>query len=235
MPHLTRRELKKDEFREKLARGAELLAAHRGWIWRSATIVLVLAGAILLWRWYTGRQQAQADAQLAQALELFEAPVGAGESAGQLHFGTAQEKFTAAERAFGQIAQRYPWTRAGDLARYYAAVSLAQLGKYQDAANWLQPLVRSDRAGLGPLAQFELAQVEEQRGQGERAVALYRGLLEHPSPLVPRPLVLLALGDHFRHRDPAQARQYYEQIKKEFAGTSLAQQAEQRLEELGKT
>ena len=47
---------------------------------------------------------------------------------------------------------------------------------------------------------------------------------------VPKPLVLLALADHYRASDPQQAAKYYTQIKSEFPDTAAAQMADQRLQ-----
>jgi TolA-binding protein len=49
---------------------------------------------------------------------------------------------------------------------------------------------------------------------------------------VPRPLVLLELAGALRNSNPKEAASIYEQIKKEFPDTSLADQADRELESL---
>jgi TolA-binding protein len=144
-------------------------------------------------------------------------------------------KFQAAEKQMGAVAMKYPRTRYGEMARYYAGVSLDRVGRYQDAVNWLLPLSRSG-GQFGALASFELAQVYDHINKPAEAVALYQKLLSKPNVFVPKPVVLLALGDHYRaHNQAQQATQYYQQIKTEYPNTGLADQATQRLEMLGKT
>ena len=47
---------------------------------------------------------------------------------------------------------------------------------------------------------------------------------------VPKPVVLLALADHYSQSDPAQAAKYYQQVKSEFPDTQASQLADQKLQ-----
>ena len=58
----------------------------------------------------------------------------------------------------------------------------------------------------------------------------YQKLADKPSMFVPKPVVLLALADHYSQSDPTQATKYYQQVKSEFPDTQAAQQADQRLQ-----
>jgi len=53
-------------------------------------------------------------------------------------------------------------------------------------------------------------------------------LSDKPTVFVPKPVVLLALADHYRKSDPAQAEKLYNQVKKDFP--EAAQEADQGLE-----
>lgn len=238
MPHITRKELKTDEFRDSLNRGAELLSEHKEWIWKTAVVIIVAALAVLGWRYYWSHLNAKGEAALASAMKIYDAPIlvaGQQPTPGQLTFATGEAKYTAAQQALGQVAEHYGHSNAGKMARYLAAVSLDHLGRYQDAINWLKPMSGGgDR--LGALANFELAQVYDATGRNDLAVALYLQLLKQDSPFVPKPLVLLALGDHYRaKKDPAQAAKYYQQVKSDYPNTGMADQADQRLMMLGRS
>jgi predicted negative regulator of RcsB-dependent stress response len=239
VPHITRRELKKDEFRDTLTHGAEALSEHKELIWQVAVIVLVAACAIFGWRYYWGRQTAQAGAALNKAMQVYDAPVaGSGQQAlpGEKTFPTDAAKYEAAQQALSPVAEKYWHTTAGKMARYYAAVSLDHLGRYQDAVNWLLPMTKVREKRLNALARFELAQVYDDMGKSDQAVSLYQQLVKENSVFVPKPLVLLALGDHYRaKKNSQQAAKFYQQVKSEFPNTGLADQADQRLEMLGKT
>lgn len=238
MPHITRRELKTDEFRDTLNRGAELLREHQEWIWKTAVVLVIFGAAVFGWRYYSSHRTAQADAALAGAMKIYDAPVSASSQnvpPGQPVFPNDQAKFMAAQKALGEVAERHGHTQAGRTARYLAAVCLDRLGRYQDAVNWLVPM-STGGSRLNALARFELAQVYDAMGKSDQAVALYQQLVKEDSPFVPKPVVLLALGDHYRaKKDASQAAKYYEQVKSEYPGTGLADQANQRLQMLGKS
>ncbi|HMD30262.1 MAG TPA: hypothetical protein VKG84_00035, partial [Candidatus Acidoferrales bacterium] len=59
------------------------------------------------------------------------------------------------------------------------------------------------------------------------------GLMDHPTSLVPRARAELALAQLYRKTKPAEAAKIYEQIKKEFPDSPLADEADQRLAEIG--
>jgi TolA-binding protein len=204
-----------------------------------AVVVLVVAVAVFGWRYYWGRQNARSSAGLAAAMKIYDAPVaGSGQQAmpGEQTFPTDTAKYEAAEKALGAVAASSWHTTDGKTARYYAAVSLDHLGRYQDAVNWLLPMSQGGGSRLSALARFELARVYDEMGKADQAVDLYQKLVKENSVFVPKPLVLLALGDHYRvKKDAKEATKYYEQVKSEFPNTGLADQADQRLEMLGKT
>jgi predicted negative regulator of RcsB-dependent stress response len=239
LAHISRKELKTDEFRDTLAHGAEVLGTHKTLIWQVSVVVVVAACAVFAWRYYSGRRNAQASAAFGAAMKLYEAQVvEAGQSPppGALTYPNDTVKYTAAQKAMGEVAMRYPHSRYGSMARYYAAVSLDRLGRYQDAVNWLAPMTDRGDAQLQALAKFELAHVYDRMGKSAQAIALYQQLAGKPTVFVPKPLVLLALGDHYRAlNDTQQAAKYYQQVKSEFPNTGLADQADQRLEMLGKS
>ncbi len=69
---------------------------------------------------------------------------------------------------------------------------------------------------LAGLARFQLAGVYDQEGKSSQAVDLYNQLSDKPSVFVPKPMVLLALADHYRKTDPTQAAKLYNQVKQQF-------------------
>lgn len=226
--HISRRELKKDEVRETLAHGAEAVLSHQ-----ELTLYLVIAAAVIAitlfgWRAYSERQTVQASAALDGALKSLQAPA-APPAPGQPAGADENKKFTDAQQKFSQIASKYPRTHPGQLARYYAALSLEKINKNDDAKKSLQALSGGNDQELAALARFELAQLDDRTGQGDDAVKLYQQLIGNPSVLVPKPVAMLALASHFGQNNPAEAARLYAQIKTEFPGTPIADQADQAL------
>lgn len=231
--HITRKELKKDEIRETLSHGAEAIVSHQQQIWLYGGVVLLAVLAVLGWRFYTQKQTNNAELALADAMKIYEARIRAANEPAQpdeITYVDEKNKFGDAAKKFTDLANRYSRTRPGQLARYYAGLSLERLGKYNEAENDLKSLESSRDESLSALARFKLAQVYDEAGQGPQAVQLYQQLADKPSLFVPKAVVLLALADHYSGSDPAQAAKIYNQVKSEFPDTQAAQQADERLQ-----
>ena len=232
---LSRKELKKDEVRETLSHGAQAVFAHQHQIWVYGGIALLVALAVLGWRFYTQRQTAKGTAALADAMKVYQARIRTAADPAQpdeITYVDEKNKYGDAVKKFIDVANRYSRTRPGQLARYYAALSLEKLNRYSEAENDLKTLESSSDESLPALARFKLAQVYDEDGKGSQAVQLYQQLSNKPSLFVPKPIVLLALADHYSGSDPAQAAKLYKQVKDEFPDTQAAQQADERLQVL---
>ena len=82
------------------------------------------------------------------------------------------------------------------------------------------------------MAQYQMAIIYARSGKTEDAAKLLRVLADKPSVLVPKPLVLLELARTLRGSNPKEAANIYQQIKKEFPDTNIAEQADRGLDEL---
>jgi predicted negative regulator of RcsB-dependent stress response len=197
------------------------------------TAALVVALAVFGWNSYSRRQTAKASAALDDALKIFQARIRApGDTVDPVEVTYLDEKnkFTDADKKFLQVAGQYGRTKPGQVARYYAALSEAQLKQYAEAEKNLGQVVSSGDESLAGLAKFQLAEVYQQENKGSQAVDLYKQLSDKPSIFVPKPMALLALADYYRKTDPAQATKLYNQVKQEFP--DAAQEADQGLEML---
>jgi predicted negative regulator of RcsB-dependent stress response len=229
--HILRKDLKKDEIREKIVSGVESVASHQQAMWIVITAALVLALSVFGWNTYAKRQTAKASAAMDDAMKIFQARIrAAGEPADPVEVTYLDEKnkFTDAEKKFLAVADQYARTKPGQMARYYAALSEVQLKKYPDAEKNLNQVISGGEENLVSLAKFQLAEVYQQENKGSQAVDLYKQLSDKPSVFVPKPMALLALADYYRKTDPAQATKFYNQVKQEFP--DAAEEADQGLE-----
>lgn len=227
--HIPRKQLKKDEVRETLAHGAEAVLSHR-----QLTAYVVMAAAVIAlgvfgWRTYSEHRTVKAFAAFDAAMKVFQAPVGAPVTPGETTYPDENKKFTAANQKFAEVAANYPHTRAGQLASYYAALSLERLEKNDEAKKRLAALVSGSDAEVAALAKFELAVLNDRTGQGDESVNLYLQLIAKPTTLVPKAVVMLALADHYSLKNPSEAAKLYGQIKADYPDTPMAQQADQAL------
>jgi predicted negative regulator of RcsB-dependent stress response len=225
-----RKDLKKDEIREKLVSGVESVASHQQILWVLVAAALVVVLGVFGWSSYTKRQTAKAAGALDDAMKIFQARVrAAGEPAepGELTYIDEKNKFSDADKKFLEVAGQYGRTKPGQVARYYAALSEVQLKQYAAAESNLSQLSSADES-LAGLAHFQLAVVYLQENKDAQAVDLLKQLADKPTEFVPKPMALLALADHYRKSDPAQAAKLYNQVKTDFP--EAAAQADQGLE-----
>ena len=167
--HILRKDLKKDEIREKFVHGVESVASHQQMLWIVVTAALVVALGVFGWSSYTRRQTAKASGALDDAMKIFQARIRApGEPSEptEVTYVDEKNKYSDSERKFLEVANQYGRTRPGQVARYYAALSEAQLKKFADAEKNLQLLDSSSDENLTGLARFQLARVYDQDGKG---------------------------------------------------------------------
>jgi predicted negative regulator of RcsB-dependent stress response len=229
LAHISRRDLKKDEVRDTFERGAEAVLSHQQLSLYLLIAAIVIAVGIFGWRTYTQRQTVKAAAGYDDAMKIFQAPIGAPPAEGQPNYTDATKKFTDAEQKFADVAAKYPHTRPGELARYYVGLSYEKLDKDDLAKASLQGVAGSSDAEIAALAKFELAGLDDRTGQGDEAVKLYQALIDKPSVLVPKAVVMLTLAQHYAAKDPAQAAKLLNQIKADYPDSPVAEQADQAL------
>jgi predicted negative regulator of RcsB-dependent stress response len=229
--HILRKDLKKDEIREKFVHGVESVASHQQALWLVVSAALVVALAVFGWNSYARRQTAKASAALDDAMKVFQARIRAPGDVvqpGEIAYLDEKNKFTDADKKFLQVAAQYARTKPGQMARYYAALSEAQLKQYADAEKNLGQVASGGDDNLASLAKFQMAALYLQENKGAQAVDLYKQLSDKPSVFVPKPMSMLALADYYRKTDPAQATKLYNQVKQEFP--DAAQEADQGLD-----
>ena len=232
MAHISRKELKKDEVRETFAHGAEAVLSHQTLTIYLLSLAIIVAAAVLSYRLYSERQDVKASAAYDVAMQSFSAPIAtaaAPAQPGTLTFTDEKTKYTDAATKFTTLANSYPHTHDGTLAKYFAAVSDEHIGKDDDAKRLLSQLATSSDIEFAAMGKYELAQLQDRTGQSGEAVKLYQELIDKPTVLVPKSLAMLALAQHYIQSDPAQASRLFSQIKTDYPDTPIAEQADQGL------
>jgi predicted negative regulator of RcsB-dependent stress response len=234
--HISRKELKQDKVRETFEHGAEAVLSHTR-LASIAVLALILAAAAYLgWKFYSERQTAQAQVALDDAMKIFNAPVAtAGQPVlpGEVSYPSADLRAQAAQPKLEAVANQYPRTNPGKLARYYSALSLMDEDKLNQAAEQLKKLDAGSDKELAALARYQSALIAERNGKKDEAIKTLQALSTSGSVLVPKPMVLLELAGLYSQTDRKQATALYEQLKKDYPNTPVADEADRGLELLG--
>ena len=243
MARFTRQELKQDELLTTVEDFQNLAKKHYKEIIAVIAAVILVAGGIYGFRFWSERQESECNALLGTALKTFHASVGSaspdlagvGQDQSNPTFLTAQAKYQKALEQFDNVVQRFPRQKTATIARYHAGLCQAELGYTAAALRTLQEASRTSDRTIGSLAQLALAGELVRAGKLDEAAKLYGELQDHPTSTVPRATAMLALADAYRQSRPAQARQIYLKMEKEFSSnTYLAATVKQQIESLPK-
>lgn len=243
MSSLSRRQLKEDALRTAFEDYEAFARDHAREIILVAGLTIVLAGAIVGVRLYLDGLEARANAQLGQALDTYRAYVGTPAPGllgpGEQSFPTAEEKYTKARAEFESLTRvkgfekLLPEPKVVRIARYHVGLCEAQLGQDAAAIATLQQVARDRDAAIASLARLALAGEDGKTGKLSEAAKIYQDLADHPTSTVPRSTALLALASAYRASAPAQARQIYEKLEKEYASdASLSEVLKQQISSL---
>jgi len=232
--HISRKELKQDKIRDSFTHGAEAVYSHG----KLAGFLVAIALAAVLgyagWKFYTDRQTLQASAAFDEANKTYSARIGlanasASADPNDLSFATEEARSTAALAKFTAVADKYPHTNPGRLARYYQALELEDLERHNQALEELKKISSGSDKELAAMAQYHMANIYARTGKTDDAVKTYRAVAELRSVFVPRPMVLVELADFLRQSNPAEASNLYQQIKKEFPDSPVVERADRGL------
>jgi predicted negative regulator of RcsB-dependent stress response len=233
--HISRKELKHDRVRETIEHGAEAVLSHTRLASIAILVAIVLLSGYYGWKIYNDRQTAQAQAALDDAMKIYNAQIlvpGQPSLPGEISYIDPSQRSQDAEVKLSAVAGKYPNTSPGRLARYYSALCLMDLDKLNQASEELKKLEAGSDKELAALADFQKALIAERTGKSDQAVQILLALSNSGSILVPKPLVLLELAGIYRQTDPKKAAALYEQIKKDYPNTNVADEADRSLGEL---
>ena len=230
--HISRKELKHDRVRETIEHGAEAVLSHTRLASIAILIAIVLLSGYYGWKIYNDRQTAQAQTALDDAMKIFNAQIlqpGQPSIPGEISYVDPAKRSQDAEVRLSAVAAKYPNTGPGRLARYYSAICLMDLDKLNQASEELKKLETGSDKELAALANFQKALIAERTGKNDQAIQTLQELSNSGSILVPKPLVLLELAGIYRQTDPKKAITLYEQIKKDYPNTNVADEADRGL------
>jgi predicted negative regulator of RcsB-dependent stress response len=231
--HISRKELKQDKIKETIEHGAEAVLSHGQFTLIVVIVILAVALGYGGWRLYIDRQTVTGSADFDAAMKAYQGRIASAPDPAEPTEPFYPDESARAQDAmqkFAKVADKYPSTNPGKLARYYAALCLEDLERHNQALEELKKISGGGDKELAAMAQYQTAIIYSRTGKTDDAVKTLRALADKGSALVPRPMVLLELAGILRTSNPKEAATIYQQIKKEFPDTAIADQADRGLD-----
>lgn len=233
----TRHQLKKDEFRETTVETLSWALENRSKLIAAGVVVAVIIAVVLAGWGYVSYRNQQASAQLAAALDKYNAPLnptGQPLEPGQLAYNTAQDRAKAANAEFAVIADKYSFTEAGRIARYFTGITLRDMGDNAGAEKNLNEAANSSSKAVSGLAKLALANLYQATNQLPKAIDLYKQLIDKPVASVGKWTAQFQLAELYQNNNQLDdARKLYQELQKESPTTPVGQVASQRLAAMG--
>ncbi|MGH9641123.1 MAG: tetratricopeptide repeat protein [Terriglobales bacterium] len=236
----TRHQLKQDRFSKATIEAAEATMhwsqEHQGKLIVAAIAVLIVAGIVFGGWYYINSQDEKASLEFTDAVRTMDAqlrPPGTPAQPSIQSFESVADRATAARKKFQAIADKYPQTKTGKMARYFVGVTSAQLGDYVTAERNLQETANSSNAQLASLGKFALASVYREEKKDSQATDLYKQLIDKPTELVSKVQAQLELASLYEsEQKTTDAKKIYQEIEKENPQSEVSSIAQRKLADL---
>jgi len=193
---------------QKSGMEAALLNHRKTIIYVVAAIILIIVGCILYSNLVKGPREDKASTILAKGQEYFD--------------NGATDKALNGDGAgfpgFVKIASDYGSTDAGNLASLYAGLSYAQMGKWQEAVNYLEKFSGSSKDEMiTPAAKAALGNAYANLKQYDKAVSLLKEAASKADNNSLSPTFLIQAGEILESQGKkAEALDCYKQVKEKY-------------------
>ena len=191
-------------------------------------IIVIVAGAILVKNYVLEPRAEKASTILAKGQEYFNAE----------DFEKALNGDKAKFPGFVAVADEYSSTDAGNLAKLYAGLSYANLGKLKEAEAQLDGYSASDDAIVSPAAQAALGNVQASLNKLDDAVSSLKkaakmadSKAESGHNLSISPIFLLQAAQILEHQGKTEdALAIYKSIKSDYLGSAVSRDIDKYIE-----
>jgi predicted negative regulator of RcsB-dependent stress response len=221
---MTRHQLKEqDEITTQLKTFTDLVVARKKEITIGLIVIAVLVIGAFGWRYYSSRRNAAAQAQLSQAITIYNDTV---------NIKSDKERYEKTIVEAQKTHDQYRSLAAGSIALYYVALSQEGLGDTTKAVENLQAVSQSGDASIKAVAQFALGAVYKKHGETQKAIDTYKQLYDNGGySKAAVGYELATLYEETKQMD--QAKDYYQKVVSEFPDSPFRQSADDALKRLG--
>ena len=184
-------------------------------------IVVIIGGAVLYKTYISEPNEQKASTAIAKGQEYF----------AQGLFQQALAGDSAGFKGFAKLADEYSSTDAGNLANLYAGLCNAQLGKWEDAAKYLEKYDGADDAMISPVAEGALGNVYAHLNQLDKAVSHLKKAAEKADNNSLSPTFLVQAGEILESQGKAdEALKLYQQVKEKYFNSMMSSRIDEYIE-----
>ena len=225
MNRYTRKNLKTDKFAQEVTHGFEWITDHKEATIRYGSIAAAVIAVVLGSYLYIRHQATARENALAAAVKIDNATVGQANPQAppdSLNFPTVEAKETARNKAFSDLAAKYPGTQEGSIAEMYLASDAADKGNMAEAEKRYQEVMNSAPKPYASLARLSLAQTYEAEGRTADAEKLLREAVKNPSITVSKEDATIQLALLLAKTNPEEARKMLDPLRTSRTAVSRA-------------
>jgi len=201
-----------ENFQERLTRIEQFVEDNRNAVLAGGGIlVLIIVGLVYLFVKYLPDENLKAQKAVYMA-----------------EFAFAKDSFNLAlngnfqYKGFADVANKYSWTKTGNLANYYAGICCLNLKKYQDAVNYLEKFNTSEPI-IGAMRLSALGDANSELGKMDEAIKYYEKAADFSDNDTYTPYFLFKTGEAYEHQKKfAEARKYYEKVRDKYPASEEA-------------
>lgn len=197
--HLTRREIKQDEFATAVGRGLEYAESHARTLLMALGAVVLLAILIVVGRAFMAERAEDANEMLSRAMKVAQAPLDPEtpkpDDPANPTFADSEARRTRSKQLFEEVRSEYGSTDSADLAGLYLAQIAAEEGQLDRARElWSEFIDDHGDNLLAGQARVNLIHLDRQEGKGEELATRLRAMLEENEPELPKDVILFELA-----------------------------------------
>lgn len=184
-------------------------------------VLAIIAGIIVYNTYYAEPREDKASTALAKGQEYF----------GMEQFETALNGDSTGFAGILAVANDYSGTKAGNLANLYAGLCYAQLGKWTEAATWLEKFSKKDDQMISPAAEAALGNAYAHLNQLDKAVDCLKSAAKNADNNSLSPTFLIQAGEILENQGKKdEALKLYQEVKTKYFNSMQYQTIDKYIE-----
>ena len=197
--HLTRKEMKRDDFATAMGKGMDYAESHARTLLIGLGVVALAAVLFLIGRVFLENRAEKANEALSRAMKVYQAPIEAAsakpDDPKSPTFADSTARRNRAKQLFEEVRKDYGSSDSADVAGLYLAQIAADEGQLDKARElWTGFVDDNPKNILAGEARVNLIHLDRQQGKNEDLTQRLKSMLEQEEPGLPKDVILFELA-----------------------------------------